>query len=194
MPTSDVTTSAVRYAQIKPGYRVGTDGSVWSQVYSAGVGKRRFGEWRLLKPTPQYRGHLMVCIGRRNRRLVHRLVLEAFVGPCPPGMECRHFPDRDPSNNQLVNLQWGTPAENYADSVVHGTASYFGGKPCRDGRPVGSGRLTPEQVNEIKATVPKCKSRSWRKAEIVASLAVKFGISKEYVRMIARGIRCQKVI
>lgn len=66
-----------------------------------------------------------VCLsvqGKCRAHAVHRLVLEAFVGPCPAGMLCRHFPDRDPYNNRLDNLQWGTPQENAADMRVHGTA------------------------------------------------------------------------
>ena len=34
---------------------------------------------------------------------------------------CRHFPDRNPSNNRISNLQWGTRAENEADKEIHGT-------------------------------------------------------------------------
>ncbi len=51
---------------------------------------------------------------------IHRLVLEAFVGPCPEGMECRHL-DGDGTNNRLENLAWGTPKENSADRRRHGT-------------------------------------------------------------------------
>jgi hypothetical protein len=51
--------------------------------------------------------------------LVHRLVLEAFVGPCPPGLECRHL-DGNPGNNLVSNLEWGTHASNEADKKRHG--------------------------------------------------------------------------
>lgn len=51
---------------------------------------------------------------------VHRLVLEAFVGPCPEGMVACHN-DGDPANNALVNLRWDTQKANAADSVRHGT-------------------------------------------------------------------------
>lgn len=53
-------------------------------------------------------------------KLVHRLVLEAFEGPSPFGMEGCHK-DGDPSNNKLTNLMWGTHRANIADKVVHGT-------------------------------------------------------------------------
>jgi hypothetical protein len=58
--------------------------------------------------------------GRCTTRRVHRLVLEAFVGPCPDGMECRHL-DGIPENNLLGNLRWGTRAENQEDIARHGT-------------------------------------------------------------------------
>ena len=50
---------------------------------------------------------------------MHRLVLLAFVGKCPPGKQALHR-DGDPSNNRLTNLYWGTPLENAADCVRHG--------------------------------------------------------------------------
>jgi hypothetical protein len=51
---------------------------------------------------------------------VHCAVLEAFVGPCPPGKECRHL-DGNGQNNKLQNLKWGTRLENVQDSIKHGT-------------------------------------------------------------------------
>lgn len=62
-----------------------------------------------------------VALGAGNTAYVHRLVLEAFVGPCPEGMEACHFPDRDPSNNRLENLRWGTHRENMDDMRKHGS-------------------------------------------------------------------------
>jgi hypothetical protein len=49
---------------------------------------------------------------------IHRLVLGAFVGPCPEGMEGRHLDDC-PTNNRLDNLAWGTRRENMADTARH---------------------------------------------------------------------------
>ena len=57
---------------------------------------------------------------KQNTRYVHRLVLEAFVGPRQEGMECRHL-DGDPHNNRLDNICWGTHEENEKDKVRHGT-------------------------------------------------------------------------
>lgn len=58
--------------------------------------------------------------GKGTTRLVHQLVLEAFVGPRPPGTECCHH-DGDPRNNALENLRWDTRAGNMADARQHGT-------------------------------------------------------------------------
>ncbi len=69
-------------------------------------------------------GYLVVDLhkdGVCTTRYVHRLVLEAFVGPCPDGLECRHFPDGDKCNNDLANLSWGSHAQNESDKLVHGT-------------------------------------------------------------------------
>lgn len=52
--------------------------------------------------------------------LVHRLVLLAFVGPCPDGMEGCHD-DNDPRNNCVSNLRWDTMERNQQDRVKHGT-------------------------------------------------------------------------
>ncbi|MGP4673627.1 helix-turn-helix domain-containing protein [Agrobacterium salinitolerans] len=46
-------------------------------------------------------------------RQVHRLVLEAFSGPCPPHMEALHLNDT-PTDNSIDNLQWNTKKANGA--------------------------------------------------------------------------------
>src|SRR5882672_11435807 len=42
--------------------------------------------------------------GNSKKVLHHRIILETFTGPCPPGQEARHV-DGDRSNNQLSNLE-----------------------------------------------------------------------------------------
>ena len=52
--------------------------------------------------------------GRMRQVMVHVLVLEAFIGPRPPGMQGCHYDD-NPSNNHLSNLRWDTPSANGYD-------------------------------------------------------------------------------
>ncbi len=103
-----------------PGYRVGDDGSVWTCKRKGGndraAGKR--GSWRLLSVHRTRTGYCLVNLdvdGRNHVRQVHRLVLEAFVGPRPDGMEACHYPDSDKENNRLTNLRWDTHDENAKD-------------------------------------------------------------------------------
>lgn len=75
---------------------------------------------RLLRPGRMTEGHLSVALGRGNSHCVHKLVLLAFVGPRPEGLECRHL-NGVPADNRLENLRWGTRRENILDAVSHGT-------------------------------------------------------------------------
>ena len=78
---------------------------------------------RILTPHPTLRaGHLVLGLSRDNHRWrvsVHRLVLLAFVGPCPPGMEACHG-NGIPTDNRLENLRWDTQSANMLDRVAHG--------------------------------------------------------------------------
>lgn len=73
---------------------------------------------RLIKPAEadEY-GHQSVSLSRRTFR-VHALVMLAFEGPTPEGLEIRHL-DGDPRNNALSNLCFGTRAENNRDIARH---------------------------------------------------------------------------
>lgn len=74
--------------------------------------------------------------------LVHRLVLLTFAGPCPEGMETRHYPDNDPYNNRLNNLQWATKKTNASDKIIH--------KTLYNGSRQWCAILTPEDVKSIR--------------------------------------------
>jgi len=84
--------------------------------------------WRLrgktLKLVKHREGYRCVTLyrndGKPTKVLVHHLVLEAFVGPRPPGKEGCHW-DNNRANNYIENLRWGTRSDNMQDSVRHGT-------------------------------------------------------------------------
>lgn len=87
-------------------------------------GRKSLFRGKILKLWVNPNGYVNVHLSRNGKVetfRVHRLVLEAFVDPCPKGMECRHFPDRTRTNNNLENLQWGTISENKRDRKLHGT-------------------------------------------------------------------------
>lgn len=79
---------------------------------------------RLLKLQAHPSGHLIVHLyrepGKSKTLKVHHLVLAAFIGPCPPGMEGCHN-DGNPANNESQNLRWDTRAANIQDAIRHGT-------------------------------------------------------------------------
>jgi HNH endonuclease/Helix-turn-helix domain len=122
--------SEVRYRDLAgcPGYRVGSDGSIWS-CRITGRNSRTVqlcDRWRLLNVyrRPYGSRYCVVCLrpepnGRVRQFYVHQLVLEAFVGPRPLGTEACHN-DGDTANNALINLRWDTSGENKRDEYRHG--------------------------------------------------------------------------
>jgi hypothetical protein len=88
------------------------------------IGRIRRVRGSVLSPSAQpHSGHLHVNLklaGRSRSVAVHALVLEAFVGPRPHGLECCHG-DGNPANNRVDNLRWDTRSANIFDSVRHGT-------------------------------------------------------------------------
>lgn len=130
-----------------PGYRAGSDGSVWS--------RRRRGnnlgifapDWHQLKVRVGTRGYRMVAMSRGSRatvkmRKVSRVILESFVGPQPDGMECCHN-DGCPVNDAISNLRWGTKIENAEDRKRHGTGAQGEGNPAA--------KLTEDLVRTMRA-------------------------------------------
>ena len=97
-------------------YKASTFGRIKSYPRNTTSGK-------ILKPNQVRNGYLQVYFlknGIRKAYQVHRLILETFLGPCTPGMECRHL-DGNPSNNRLDNLEWSTHKINIQDKIKHGT-------------------------------------------------------------------------
>lgn len=106
------------------GYHVAKDGRVFSRRSNRTYGKDIFENfWREKTIVVDKLGRHNVTFRDLNskvhNRRVHRLVLEAYVGPCPVGMECCHN-DGDAGNNTLENLRWDTSKSNKADLRKHG--------------------------------------------------------------------------
>ena len=124
--------------------------SSWGRVRSleryvpAVCGARSLRLGRVLKPLKTPNGYLQVALSVgyvRTVKLVHRLVLEAFVGPCPPRCQACHQ-DNDRLNNRIVNLRWDTASANGLDKRRHGTALVGERNPAS--------RLTDQHVAILK--------------------------------------------
>jgi hypothetical protein len=110
-----------------PGYEVSDRGRIRSYWGMGGSSRER----RFVRPIPTIlKGYLnedgyrkVSLSGKSGRRAksvnVHTLVLMAFVGPRPPGMEACHN-DGNPANNLLENLRWDTLSGNSLDRLRHG--------------------------------------------------------------------------
>lgn len=155
-----------------PGYAVGTDGSVWSCRDNAG---ELCLEWHELAHLVKH-GYHRVELNlpeRAQKFFVHRLVLEAFVGPCPKGMITRHWPDRDRGNNRLTNLAWGTGKQNQEDRRLQGSHL------C--GSAVKNSKLTAAQVLDLRERFATGKYDK-------TTLGKMFGITRHAVYLIIKRV------
>lgn len=127
---------------------------------------------KILKPQPRD-GGFVVRLSVRGvwRQLrIHHLVLQAFVGPCPEGMECRHL-NGNPADNRLENLRWGTHAENMRDRAEHGTTA----RAERHGR----AKLNKDLAAKIRTDLASGKA--------VSSIAKEHGVDHKTIRSIQTG-------
>lgn len=78
---------------------------------------------KILQPCSSNKyGHQVVHLGfdsKKKNVFVHTMVLLAFVGECPNGMECCHI-NGDAKDNRLENLRWDTHYSNNQDRKLHG--------------------------------------------------------------------------
>jgi hypothetical protein len=148
-----------------PGYRVSQIGEV--QSCRSTNGKLR-DTWKTLKPCPRngYPSYQLV----RDRKLhhvdAHVLVLTTYVGPCPPGMVCRHLNGDRWDCRWPENLAWGTPIENMEDQRTHGTLT--------EGERNHASKFTEAQVLEIRDRLAN--------GETAVSLAAEFSVRALTIR------------
>lgn len=102
-----------------PAYMIDTRGVVWSNRLR---GRGRFCSWRPIKMKPGRGGYVVFRLfrnGKHEDKPAHKLVLAAFVGPCPDGMFGLHRDDVK-TNNNLSNLYYGTRLDNARDAFRNG--------------------------------------------------------------------------
>lgn len=112
--------------------------------------------------------------GKRGHvRYIHKLVAEAFLGPCPDGMIVSHLDD-NPLNNVYTNLIYETQADNLArrnfrDDGFHNSRAVL--KPG-----------DPEKIKEFRA-----------EGLTHQQIADKFGVSRVTISRVLNGKRYEVI-
>lgn len=107
----------------------------------------------------------------KNKR-IHRLVLEAFVGPAPSGKPYGCHIDGNSMNNWLANLKWGSALANEADKELHGTKLI--------GTAVANAKLTPAKVRQIR----KAKTSD---PKVFKALMARLGVARSTILDVLKG-------
>lgn len=121
-----------------PAYEVSDLGRARSLDRRVSLGRQgytRKASGRILvgKRLPDGRRYITLCAEGTERGIaVCRLVLQVFVGPCPPHREACHRDD-NPSNDVLGNLYWGTRTDNMHDQVRNGRHYFSKRTKCSNG-------------------------------------------------------------
>jgi hypothetical protein len=105
---------------------------------------------------------------------IHALVMEAFVGPRPPGLVINHI-DADTLNNAVWNLEYVTQRENVHHTMRLGLRRLVG-KHCK---------LNPDKVREIRKLVGTTTN---------VELGKRFGVSGSAIDRIANGEAWKTVV
>lgn len=148
-----------------PGYSVSDSGDVFSE---------RRGPTRKLTAGIDAQGYQRVTVriwGGPRWIPVHQLVVFAFHGPRPVGMEVRHL-NGNKLDNRAANLAWGTHDENEADRLRHGGVL--------KGERHGNAKLTASDVAQIRARAAA--------GETLTSIGREFHVTHQSVSLIVRRI------
>lgn len=122
--------------------------------------------------------------GKQYTRRIHKLVAEAFIGPCPKGMVVCHGPSGS-LDNSLANLSYGTHQKNNgADRERDGVSN--------SGERNGQAILTEAQVQEIRrryrADITDRKQRREMGLPLQRELAAEFGLHERSISDITRDV------
>lgn len=126
-----------RLVRIAPNYLISYSGRAYSVP-------RKFVHGGYLAPYADVNGYLHITVyqeGRARKPYVHWLVADAFLGPCPEGMETLHGPNGK-LDNRASQLHYGSHQENCDDMVRDGTR--------RTGEDHWNAVLTQELVAELR--------------------------------------------
>lgn len=156
-------------------YEVSNHGQVRSLdrwvTYSNGA--KHFHKGKLIKPCFHTYGYPMLHLsknGKTRPRCIHKLVAEAFLGPCPKGQIVLHGPTGR-TCAALSNLSYGPPEKNSReDRERDGTAI--------KGEDHKSAKLTEAEVLQIRDL--------YEKGGTQVALAKQFNIHQTHVSLLVR--------
>lgn len=140
------------------GYSVSSHGRVRNDVSG-----------RFLKGSVRPDGYTQITMGSGRTKLLHVLILEAHVGARPTGMLGLHIDDVR-SNNNLSNLEWGTPKRNAEQRTVNRRAR---------GVDAAGAKLSRKSVLDICARLDT--------GEKMKSIASDFGVEPSLIGLINTG-------
>lgn len=130
---------------------------------------------RLRKPALSTAGYPFVRLlknGRPVSRWLHRMVLEAFVGPPTPERPWCNHKNGNRADPRLENLEWVSPSENAIDRYKRGRM------PPR-GEQHHAAKLTDEDVSAIRHA-PRVRG-------CIDRLATKYKVSRANIQTIRAG-------
>jgi len=155
-------------------YLINTNGDVYQTTFKNGTTFKILVTPVKMTPHPNSQSGYMyfnLCKdGKRKRLFVHRLVLAAFVGPCPVGLQAAHM-DGNKLNNSLSNLQWVSGLVNIRHKPGHGTQAM--------GEEIHLHKLTNKEVIVIKGLL----SNGAKQAEIART----YGVDPSTISHLNRG-------
>lgn len=111
-----------------------------------------------------------------RRYYAHRLVAEAYLGPCPLGMVVNHK-DGNRSNNISTNLEYVWPQQNSQRAGINGQ--------LRQGENHSHSKVTAADVRAIREAVKNGASQ--------ASMCKKYGLTRCTISFMVRGITWKSV-
>lgn len=157
-----------------PCYEASSFGRIRSLAHVTSHGHRR--QSTVLSQRLAKDGYAVVTLSQGCKKRpyrVHLLVADAFLGPRPEGADVRHGPGGQ-QDNSVVNLGYGTRAENEQDKKRDGTFNHGGSKAGGENQ---NAKLTADKVLELRA---RRAAYGYSQKE----LAVQFGITQAAVSQI----------
>lgn len=148
-----------------PGYSV--------SIFGAVMGPRK-----LLRPYRDTDGYLRIS-AKKTSYGVHRLVAEAFLGPCPDGHEVAHK-DHNRANPRLDNLEYLTH-----DANVKATAA--AGRSMRGEFHVSANMAEATALAILARYEPGRAGKGLYQPNSAKALAREFGVSARSVHCLVRG-------